>query len=1075
MRELTDLTEELHEIISRQVNKDADPFDDKLADYIFFPLSHVFRDHTSHPARLVEVALKCLTALIMHGWKAKIAPKIVEQLLILLTFIVGGVPGKDGPDVDHDIPEETTLEALRSLTALLNAAHSSSAAAASLVSAKSVPTLGHAVTVVLESIANGKTPEIQLESLRTLQALFIGVKDHAALATFLPGVVSSLTKLLSTPAREKTRVLVSSIQTLKLVLTAVLSDMRTRPILAKAKPDEPSAEDQQKILSPSWLRATVSQIKLALSTVLKLRTSQTRSVRDALSNLAVTLLDECHATLENCASILVESAIMLEPEDEATSVLSTSLTDLASIYPELGESVKITVYNWITSLPRIMQSADEGNKQSAIRNVLKGTSIATQLQLDSSTLDDAISLALRDSVSFLVADGGPKPVVNLMPANPELLNSGSLVRQDGAMADYPLVVMDLESQVATRAEILSLVSKVGSTSQQVKLALEMLDCTRELSGTAQVSSYWLSFELVKAAFARSSDEVNEFFDLTSATTVGSEDPGPAFQELYTYSVSLLDDHSETTEADWRLEAIALEVAAFAAFRTGKDFRPELIDVLYPIATFLGSPIPQLREHAITTLNILATCCDYASVSELVIENVDYMVNSISLRMNTLDITPASTKVLIMMARLTGPRLIPYLDDVVASIFAALDNYHGYPVFVESLFAVLREVVDQGVRSDRLLLEGRENGPSTHRKKRPKPTEVQDILDILDKRNERKRQREEDDEAEKLITGHPKVPWGPGKDKSRSKSLVDEVRGEVADEDENEEEDGHQSSSGGLEKEKPPKTPTYTLLERVANLTQHYLTSPTPSLRRSLLSLLATVSPALSADEDAFLPLVNAVWPVVVARLYDGEPFVVEAACDALGALCAAAGDFLSSRIKTEWWDGLGKWCRRRKEDATRARARGVRGGKDPHRGPTVIATGRSETSRSNTSQIISMPGPMGSAVETKPSSFSTSSPLAHPDLAGASSGSGLGQFASASRIWEAVVRMLVAVVRHVRVEDEIFDEVLALLADRLGRDAEVRDALEVINADAVWFAMYEMGALEAKTTPKMEGVVFPDM
>ncbi len=108
------------------------------------------------------------------------------------------------------------------------------------------------------------------------------------------------------------------------------------------------------------------------------------------------------------------------------------------------------------------------------------------------------------------------------------------------------------------------------------------------------------------------------------------------------------------------------------------------------------------------------------------------------------------------------------------------------------------------------------------------------------------------------------------------------------------------------------------MARITSLTQHYLTSPAPTLRKSLLYLLSTVAPVLGPDEDAFLPLVNSVWPVVVSRLHDGEPYVVIAACEALAALCAAAGDFLASRVKAEWWNGLGKWCARIKADAAKA-------------------------------------------------------------------------------------------------------------------------------------------------------------
>lgn len=1033
IRKLTELVEQLNQVIRDQLDKDVNALDEKLADYVFFPISHILRNEVEHPARLIEASLKCTTTLVVHGWKAKISPQIVEQLVILLTFIVGGVPGKD---TTHDPPEETVLEALTCLSALVRTAGKSGAASANLVEAKNIPALAHTVTVLIESSTDGKTAEIQLQALGALEAIFTSIKDHAALATVLPGVVSNLAKLLSTPAREKTRVLVAAVRTFRLVLAAVLSDLRTRSIIAKSKAGETAEADGQKILSPSWLKATVGQIKLALANVLKLRSSSSEDVRNEVGGLALTLLDECHTTLENCTSILVESAIILEPEEGSLSRTTTSLSDLASIYPELGEAIKVAVYNWITSLPRIMQSADEDKKQASLHNVLRGTQMVARLQLDSSTLEDAISLALRDSVTSLVLVDSSRQGVHSVAADLQSLENRGLLKADAASSKYPLVIMGQESQTNMRSEMLQLLSKVGSASLQVKFSLEMLDYARELQGAPQVASFWLSFELIKAALARDSD-MDDFLDFSSVTT-SFEDPEAALNELYTHAVSILDVHGEAVEADWRLEAIALEVTAFAASRSREAFRPELIDVLYPIATFLGSSSPQLREHAITTLNVLASSCGYASVSELVVENADYMINSISLRMNTLDITPASTKVLIMMTRLTGPRLIPYLDDVVASIFAALDNYHGYPVFVESLFAVLREVVEQGVKSTNLLLEGRQNGPSGHRKSRPPATTLSDTLALLDKRAQRKQERADEDAAIGAITGHPTQPWGPGKQK--------QPRGI---EDLDAQDDDHAVAE--TEKEKPPKTPTYALLEKVAALTQHHLTSPTPTLRKSLLDLLGTASPALAADEDAFLPLVNAVWPVLLPRLNDAEPFVVLAACDALAVLCASAGDFLASRFKTAWHDGLLAWCRRKKDEAARSAAR--QAPRTRHQ-PQLLST-------SLPASDVLVPGRAGGAVDLGPSS-------------GAVTG-GLGRFASAAQIWEAATRLLTAVVLHVRVEDEMFDDVLALLVDRLPRDEEARRALEVVNPDAVWFALYERGAVEVREAPVLEGVTFPAM
>jgi TELO2-interacting protein 1 len=1031
-RKLIELTQELSDILGNQVQRDVAALDEKLADYIFFPLSHLFRNQQSQPMRLLELAIKSLTILIIHGWKSKISPELVQQLLILLTFIIGGVPGQDDP---RDVPEETALEAFRALTALLTTAGTAGAAtAAALVESKAVPAFGHGITVILEGISDGKTPAVQLEALRSICAAYKTVKDHEALASFLPGTVSHLTKTLAAP-KEKIRVLVAATHTLKLVLVRVLGDIHTRHIAAaaKAKGEKEPNSNGGKILSPAWLNATSAQVKIALSTVLKLRTHQSDDVKLAIERLCVVLLDECHSSLENCASILIESAMILAPVESEPSLTETSLQDLAGIYPELGETMKVTVYNWVTSLPRLMQSGDESIKQQAIRNLLKGLELAANQQIITSTLEDSLSSALRDSVGLLLSQGKGIQTMNEVQLDNRLIYSTDLAVAGPALREYEPILMNQESQTATRTELLQLVTKLGSSSLQTRLAAEMLDYMRDSNSVTQVSSYWLSFEFMKAVFARSGD-IDNFLDFSSLNISNQEEPESVFSDLYSHSVAILDSHMDLSDVDWRMEALAMEVTAYAASRSGTAFRPELIDVLYPIATFMGSPNSQLRGHAIVTLNSIALSCGYSNVSELIIDNVDYMVNSVALRLNTLDISPASTKVLTMMVRLSGPRLIPYLDDVVASIFGALDNYHGYPIFVESLFSVLKEMVEQGVKSDRLLIEGSKKQAPDHRKKRQEAITMDDIIETLQKRSERESEHRKEAEEEAVAKGHPKEPWKKEKDENM------------------EEEESHTNT----EVKKPPKTPTYALLEKVANLTQHHLTSPTPRLRKSLLDLLSTASPALAADEDSFLPLVNAIWPVVIDRLYDSEPYISIAACETLGILCSAAGDFLRTRIKTEWWDRLGKWCKKKKEEATTAQAKGT------------SVRNSSTTGKGSSSSVgeILLPIRLGNnlggvaASDVISKSVQTSS---------------LGRFAQAVQIWEAVTRLLTSIVSYVEIEPELFDAILELVEDSLSRDENLREALDIVNADAVWLAMYNRGEVEWMETPQMEGIVFTPM
>ncbi|KAJ4858380.1 hypothetical protein T069G_06647 [Trichoderma breve] len=978
-REVLELVNQILAILNEQISKSPLALDEKLAEYVFFPLHHIFRQLERYPMNVVEDCVKCLNILIVHGWKSRISAQLVQQIFSFLIFIIDGVPGSP----KREIPEETVLEAFRAETALLITAGSSATAAAGLSESESMPALGHGITVMLDGVSEGANAEIQREALRTLEAAYGAIKEHAALASFLPGTISSFATLLSKPSRYKKLVIAKCLETVRVVLTRVLSDLRTRSIIAKEAESQSDA-DKSKVLSPAWLKATVAQVQVALSVMMRLRTHEAPEVREALGRLCITLLDECHTTLSNCTTILVETSVILDQGSDQDSMTETSLGYLVNIYPELGECIKSTVYNWMSSLPRLVQASDEKVKEQAVYNLAKGIELLRSLRIESSTLDDSISSTLRESIMAIVSTSKVQQSNTTRPVL--LLDDGSSASVTTGEPQFQPVLLGHEGQRRLKSEILNLVRTVGSISQHA------------------LTAYWLCFELIKASHAGSED-TDALLDL-SAFTDQSEDVNQVFDELYDFSVQVLDSHTEMAQVDWRLEAIALEIMAYAAQRSGEKFRPELIDVLFPVATFLGSDNGNLQQHAIATLNSIALSCQYSNVSELIIDNVDYMVNSVSLRLNTLDISPASTQVLRMMVRLAGPGLVPFLDDVVESMFAALENYHGYTSFVESLFSVLKEIVDQATHADGRLLTDAERSSTNHKKQAQAIESLDMLLEILDRR----KQREERDKAEMENTeaksGHPGVPW-----------TSDLAQGQ----------DDQEQEEPPREQERPPNSPTYQLVQRVATLTQHYLTSPTPTLRRSLLELVTAASSVLAADEDSFLPLVNAIWPVIITRLRDPETFVVVEACETLSGLCKAAGDFLSTRWKTEW-------------------------------GPL---------SQAGSGKDIVIPIRSGDGFQVTPRAIGGGAEQA---LSG-----GLGQHASPVRIWEAVVKLLTAIISYVRVEDDMFDEILDLLADVMEKNQEVREALEVINADAVWAVRYERGLVEWTPAPVLEGVVFPEM
>jgi hypothetical protein len=962
-----------------------------LADYVFFPLSQILRKKQKFTDRLSEVTIRCVRILLEYGWRRTISLDLAKQLLVLLTFVVGGVPGKESVAA----PEETMLEAYGSLAALFHDISVTAGGSSSMVESGTIPALGHCITVILEGVVDGPTMDVHLQALNALDTVWSCIKDPQALSNFLPATISALTKCLvpTTSMRRSRKTLVKALEVLSHVLLSLLSDIRTRNIRKDSEVSDSKSADgvEAKTLTSSWLKATAGQIKLALSNVIRLRSNESTEVRKALNRLCITILDECHDTLAESAGMLVETCMTLmgvDSEDDLSNK-ATSIIDLASIHPDLSDLIKNTIYNWVTSLPRVMQSNDESAKYTALSQLSKAHEILRGLNLESSTLEDALGNSLRDSITVTLEASTPK----ILQEEEFDLNSQSvmtLTAENSTSLVFKPVVMAQESQLKTRKQLTELLGHMGTRESQINMASEMLEYARGASGPSLLAAYWLSSQILRSTASQNKD-FDDFFE--SSLTLSDEQEA-ASQELFQYSISILTNTDERT-SDWRIQAIALEVMADAAQRAKEDFKTELVDTLYPVAQLLGSPNAQLREHAITCLNIISRSCGYKNASDLIVDNVDYMVNAVSLRLNTFDISPQAPQVLVMMIRLTGPSLLPYLDDVVESIFAALDNFHGYHRLVDVLFSVLGEIVSVGSTSKQLQIA---NSPSIdHQKKGLPPVTLEDINKLL--------KPKPTTDAKPPHEDFPQAPW------KSAKTLLDEAEAATTPRDPEDSDDEETAEEPPPPQELAPSAPTktYTMLRNIAHLSQHYLTSSSPLLRSKLLHLISTSSTALYHDENTFLPLVNDIWPVLISRIYDPEPFVKIAACDAVSTLCHSAGDFLSTRISNEW-NALMSLARNTKKEVERENSKKGKGGR--------------------------------------------------------------GVYSQNNQVWEAVVRLLLAVVGYVRIDDEGFDEVLGVLGALVWEREGVREVLERVNGDAVWLHLQIAGRNKRLEMPVMEDYRF---
>jgi TELO2-interacting protein 1 len=985
--------------------------------------------------RCLELAVRCLKILLEKGWRQRLGPDMGKQLLILLTILAGGSPARD---LAERRSEELTLAALQCIKSLLNC----------LVTREhmtlfnqvgSATIVDQAVFVLLEEITGGVSEGVQLAALEALQILLSRISNRQILASLFPRTVSSLTKVLtpSTQTRRSQKVLVASLQLLTEVLRAVLNDAEAIEEMSVATKDK---QGDAIVLDASWLKATASQVKVALANVVRLKSHDRPDVREALLQLCLMVIEQCEVSLADSQIMMLETVVALsnDQEDRSQNDAFLALKHLVISQTRIVDILRSSLHDWTLALPRVMQTNDDAAKQRALKQISIAFEVLSQAGLNVEILDETLASTLCDSLSAVIrvpnASASREKSVGNSNSNLEI---ASLNDQENLTTFQP-VLMGNRSQMQTLSELQSTVKRLTSSESSLALTRATMNKLYRSSGDDLVASFWFTLNFLKA----DSLNVDEFLDF-GPTSLSR----PAFiEELYSVSLPILLDLPDANPTDWRLPALALESITLQAQQLKSDFRPELIDALYPTLQLMGSSNALLRSHAMTALNILSSACEYASTSEMLISNVDYLVNSVALKLNTFDISPQAPQVLLMMIKLCGAPLIPYLDDLVGSIFAALDCYHGYPRLVELLFSVLGAIVEEATNATAQKAisatshEKQQLNP--HRKKARQPFTISDLAAEL---SSLAAPHPEPDGSTESYLSHPNRPFTSSQDGPRSTKTPPD------------DDDPPQESSP--EEKEPHLSPTQTLTLSILQCLPSHLSSPSPTLRASLLNLLSTtLSPSppkppidIITSETHFLPLINTLWPSVSVRIYDPEVYVAVAAAAAMSGMMPRAGDFMASRVETElprWkklylrvWKGVKGQRDKRSRRELEFRARQI-----------APSTSTSSAKGNTVSSHISGPTSASTSKSTS-TALSKSSTAPAPSLQKTVAQSGTTNDPD-TQLFNALAALLVAVLGHVRLDTDIGDEIVELLALGGVRDNEtVKEAIEVWNEDLLWLIL----------------------
>lgn len=104
--------------------------------------------------------------------------------------------------------------------------------------------------------------------------------------------------------------------------------------------------------------------------------------------------------------------------------------------------------------------------------------------------------------------------------------------------------------------------------------------------------------------------------------------------------------------------------------------------------------------------------------------------------------------------------------------------------------------------------------------------------------------------------------------------------------------------------KPRPLPAHQLAMEVLQRCTHYLASPAPDLRLTVLDTLGHCLSSLRVNETALLPEVHKVWPAFLHRLSDSTPSVAVRAWGVLLVMVEVCREFLRRRVVKEVWPRL---------------------------------------------------------------------------------------------------------------------------------------------------------------------------
>ncbi|CAB4439024.1 unnamed protein product [Rhizophagus irregularis] len=696
----------------------------------------------------------------------------------------------------------------------------------------------------------------------------------------------------------------------------------------------------------SWLKATKLQIKILISQIFTIRNHSAWQLRLAFVKFSYKLLSCSAKCLDNCVPILIETLVFYLNDDyEQVSIPCRQNLNMLRLHSQFKNFTPILKENfdtWLTSLPRYLVGLDENAKFNALSLIagftsLLGSDIQTVLNFSLQRVSDGLLSALEFDTSDV-----------------QVVENRLIIGQYDSIEDEHTISSDFDSKCIVPS--FSQPQYKHIREQRVRTCISLvLRLFGYFSNLSFLIDHFLAYfrdKEFKRFYAQCIFVIKEILLGAAGIDIGKTSsfeyskivmkPANALQDVKRIARSILREYIESDVIRGLINIDPATKAVFDSNRSksverkilatsnvsiesqnlivlvncfilegiaaisrilGMEFRVELMDALYPILEKVGENNMLIHETADITLAHVSIWCGYSSKKALVLENVDYLVNVVSQKLNQVIVNPQTPQVLTAMIHVVGPPVLPFIDDSIEEIFDALDSYHMKPYLLNQLVNVLFAVII--TISESVKKEMEEEQEEVNCNYNPLENEIEISKEIAEFVSQYKTENERETKTSRSNATLEEIGQYFLEHRESKKKLEETEYNELEDHDDNIKGE-HDSTSAShnneedLDKKSNP-TKSQLICLKIIDKLLHFLTASSPQLRSLVLDVIRISLPVLKSIPKELYPLVHRIWPSVLNRLKDQEPYVVLSAVRLIQGISISSGDFFTSRVVQDVW------------------------------------------------------------------------------------------------------------------------------------------------------------------------------